>query len=945
MSTIFVGKRQLPLKDVAAVCLSGSQVALNAAALSGMEGSSQGTKVPAAEENFTESGLHPALARAIMLLKCASFLEGRSGVRAEVAQFLTDLLNHGIVPVLPPMNALACLAQFCISENGSCFFGLNSEKVPYKQALSQTSLVIPGLFAKEVEAFKSQGVLVGSAIFSLSVHWGEMLVDVADCVAALSCEAIRASATPFGATIHDVCRPHKGQVRSAGNLRLLLDHSLLIGSSKRKTADPTSFQTIPQQHGPAREVLGNARRSAQVEQNSAEAEPPGTQGAKSVGGFSCQPMIDLIAQAQNAVRLLAVGSTSRVSDTLQNFDAFSLPRVDKTNAELADVSNELEDVARKFAKVLGSNQGAMGDLVELAQLLWETVVRAHQALALEAAYSLALLGQQEREALKAAEEVAKKKKEREAEVLARLAAEGKKASAGGEKKKEKVKKDQSAGGMVLGKGTATFRSWFGVACEGNVQECVSVLHPKQLTLEDKLGLLLTSTNQICKPKIPKGTRDSDPEQMSIREKCFDLIKGVFLRHGAVGIDTPVFERKEILTGKYGEDSKLIYDLADQGGEMLSLRYDLTVPFARFLAMHKITNIKRYHIARVYRRDNPAMNRGRFREFYQCDYDIAGTYAQMVPDSEAIKVLSEVLTSLNIGPFKIKLNHRKLLDGLMAVCGVPATKFRSICSAIDKLDKEPWDAVESEMVNQKGLDKEVAARIGTYVTRPPGRPKDFLAELEQDSLLSTHQGAKEAFEDLRLMFNYCEALGCLDYVSFDLSLARGLDYYTGVIYEAMLTDTDRVGSIAAGGRYDGLIGMFSGTTVPAVGVSIGIERILTILEEMERERQGIIRSTKTEVLVASIGSNLLHERMLLCAELWRNDVYAEFLYDLAPKPKKQMDHALENKIPFVLWIGESEIAAGEVKLKDMEQHTEEIVKRHEIVAHTKRVIAARNASGN
>lgn len=202
--------------------------------------------------------------------------------------------------------------------------------------------------------------------------------------------------------------------------------------------------------------------------------------------------------------------------------------------------------------------------------------------------------------------------------------------------------------------------------------------------------------------------------MEIREKVFNIIRGVFKRHGAVEIDTPVFEEKDTLTGKYGEDSKLIYDLADQGGESLALRYvlflvfdksryDLTVPFARYVALHGIGQIKRFHMARVYRRDNPVMSKGRYREFYQCDYDIAGLYGRMIADTDVVSVGIEILKSLPIGmssllvcdavgSFMIKVNHRKLLDGMMEICGVPASKYRTIGSAIDKLDKEPWESV-------------------------------------------------------------------------------------------------------------------------------------------------------------------------------------------------------------------------------------------------------------
>jgi histidyl-tRNA synthetase len=188
-----------------------------------------------------------------------------------------------------------------------------------------------------------------------------------------------------------------------------------------------------------------------------------------------------------------------------------------------------------------------------------------------------------------------------------------------------------------------------------------------------------------------------PLQMAIKEKAFDTIKGVFKKHGASEIDTPVFELKETLTGKYGEDSKLIYDLEDQGGELLALRYDLTVPFARYMAEHNLPGLRRYHIAKVYRRDQPQMAKGRFREFFQCDFDIAGTYSPMLPDAEVLSVVVDILTSLGIGGFVLKLNHRKFLDAMVELAGCEKRKFKSICSSIDKLDKEPWEKVQKELI--------------------------------------------------------------------------------------------------------------------------------------------------------------------------------------------------------------------------------------------------------
>jgi histidyl-tRNA synthetase len=480
-----------------------------------------------------------------------------------------------------------------------------------------------------------------------------------------------------------------------------------------------------------------------------------------------------------------------------------------------------------------------------------------------------------------------------------------------------------------------------------------------------------------KPKIAKGARDFAPDQMAIRDAAFGAVTAVFRRHGAVSIDTPVFELRETLTGKYGEDSKLIYDLADQGGEALSLRYDLTVPFARYCAVTGTTAIRRYHVGKVYRRDQPQMTRGRFREFFQCDFDVAGTYSAMVPDAEVLKVLTEILDDLKLGDYVIKLNHRGLLDACLAVSGVPASKTRAICSAVDKLDKEPWSEVRREMVEDKGLAEESADAIGRLVVLK-GEPRALLAQLTGGSgggddgahlaALAAHPSAAAALSDLALLFDYLEAMGggALARVSFDLSLARGLDYYTGVIYEAVLRTEDgaHVGSIAAGGRYDGLVGMFSGKDVPAVGMSIGIERVFAILEARTRERReaararvaaaaaaasaesadaaaaaeataaaaelaALPRATQTEVLVASIGNGLMPRRMALAAQLWRAGVAAEFGYKPNPKMGDQISAALDQGIPLMAIFGEDEISSGTVKLKDMARKTEDVVKVEEL----------------
>jgi len=470
--------------------------------------------------------------------------------------------------------------------------------------------------------------------------------------------------------------------------------------------------------------------------------------------------------------------------------------------------------------------------------------------------------------------------------------------------------------------------------------------------------------------------------MVIRDKIFSTITDVFKRHGGVTIDTPVFELKEILSGKYGEDSKLIYDLADQGGELTSLRYDLTVPFARFLAMNKdIQNIKRYHIAKVYRRDQPAMTKGRMREFYQCDFDIAGIYDPMLPDAEVIRVIDEVFEGLGWnGEYTIKLNHRKILDGIFQVCGVPEDKIRTISSAVDKLDKLPWTEVRKEMTVDKGLAEDVADRIGEWVVLKGKR--DLLEKLEQDEKLSANESMKQGMADLRLLFEYLESFNAFERVSFDLSLARGLDYYTGLIYEVVTQgsapekapvtaageegaaapkpkkkskanneDDDRsddptvgVGSVAAGGRYDNLVGMFSGKTqIPCVGISFGVDRIFSITSARMAKNKTVeqVRKNEVDVYVMAFGGNgFLKERMEVCAQLWSAGIKAEFLYKTKPRVPAQFKAAENNGVPFAIFLGEDEVANKQVKIKEMglsKDHPEKegiLVSQQDFVAEMK-----------
>lgn len=450
-------------------------------------------------------------------------------------------------------------------------------------------------------------------------------------------------------------------------------------------------------------------------------------------------------------------------------------------------------------------------------------------------------------------------------------------------------------------------------------------------------------------KTPKGTKDWADSDMVIREAIFSTLSGLFKKHGGVTIDTPVFELREILAGKYGEDSKLIYNLEDQGGELCSLRYDLTVPFARYVAMNNIQSIKRYHIAKVYRRDQPAMTKGRMREFYQCDFDVAGTFESMVPDSECLSILVEGLTSLGIKDFKIKLNHRKILDGIFQIAGVKNEDVRKISSAVDKLDKSPWEAVEKEMTEEKGQSEETADKIGEYV-KLNGSLKEIHAVLSADANITSNEKAKQGLDDIATLMKYTEAFDIDSFISFDLSLARGLDYYTGLIYEVVTSasappenaselkkkaksaeDASEfvgVGSIAAGGRYDNLVNMFSeasgkkSTQIPCVGISFGVERIFSLIKQRINSST-TIKPTATQVFVMAFGggkdwTGYLPERMKVTKQLWDAGIEAEYVYKAKANPRKQFDAAEKAGCHIAVILGKEEYLEGKLRVKRLGQ---------------------------
>lgn len=923
-----LGNRKITIQDVASVAyLNNVQIVVEDTKITTGSGASVPDVLATCDDAKDKISLSEPISRALMFQRCAMLIKGRSGIRQSVLDLLIECLNRYLTPQLHfsscPNGSIdgACVDLLkALQGMGTCIY--KDQQCSMEEAFKDAGLLkLDDISPREAATF-TQGTPTIIATTALVSAGASGLLSLSDAVAALSCEAFKAHTSPFDVEQYEATHPHRGIITSAMNMRLLLEHSKLANSRGDNTQDPSCIRCIPQYHGPARETIEQATKSMSIELNSVEV---GAFDASSsgIGALHSQSCATLIATLGNAIGILWSGSKDR-SNLLGSSVEIDLAAL-SINVETCYVNAALE--ALKMVSIVADSfvkeaQTALQVIATLEnELKAQNAAKANKAQSSSAnAEAIAAAAAKEEASLAGMSE--EKRKKIEAKRAKKLAA--KKA-----KEASKTSKDE----LKLGAGTSELRTLLIDSSIALKERLNPFDHRLQSTVQMVQDLLvrLKSGGVRRKPKIAKGAQDFLPEQMQLRERIFNKIRSVFKRHGGVEIETPVFELKETLTGKYGEDSKLIYDLADQGGELLALRYDLTVPFARFMALHNPGNIKRFHIARVYRRDNPQMARGRFREFYQCDFDIAGTYGSMIPDAEVLAVGIEILQGFpQVGPFQVKLSHRCLLDAILAICGVPSDKFRTICSAIDKLDKESWETVRSEMIDEKGLASEVADRIQPFVIQN-GHPKQLHAKLLETQMFGNNPDAALAMKELGLLFDYLDAMNVLDYVSFDLSLARGLDYYTGLIYEYVLTSPNNVGSIAAGGRYDNLVGIFSvsGQQIPCVGVSIGIERIFGLLQAHAEEKNQLKRSS-TQVLVASTSGGLLLERLALCRLLWNANISAEILQLETPKFTKQLHHALDTGIPYMIVIGESEVEAGTVQVKALKTREEVQVNREVMV---------------
>jgi histidyl-tRNA synthetase len=411
----------------------------------------------------------------------------------------------------------------------------------------------------------------------------------------------------------------------------------------------------------------------------------------------------------------------------------------------------------------------------------------------------------------------------------------------------------------------------------------------------------------------RGMRDFLPEDVRRRQYVIDVVRRVYERYGFEPLETPTLENIETLTGKYGEEgNKLIFKVLRRGegessGEAdLALRYDLTVPLARVVAEHrgKLPKFfKRYQIQPVWRADRPA--RGRFREFYQCDVDAIGSTSPVV-ETEMIAAVSDVLTELGFADFTVQLNHRQLLTAMLNVAGVPPESHTVALVAMDKLDKTSVDVVVAEMVS-RGVTEQAARAV--------------IENLSTDWYSLEPEAAKAA-ENITQIINLCESTAAKGHVQFTPRLARGLSYYTGAIME--VTVPDLAGSLGGGGRYDGLIGMFSGEQIPACGFSLGLERILVVMGERGMFPPAV-QTTGPDVLVTLFPGTDAGDALELARELRAGGLRVE-LYPEADKLGKQFKYASSRDAAFVVIVGSDEKARGEATIKNMKTGEQQTVPR-------------------
>ncbi len=429
-----------------------------------------------------------------------------------------------------------------------------------------------------------------------------------------------------------------------------------------------------------------------------------------------------------------------------------------------------------------------------------------------------------------------------------------------------------------------------------------------------------------KPSIPKGTRDFGQVEMARRNYIFDTIKGVFSLYGFQQIETPAMENIGTLMGKYGEEGdKLLFRIQNSGEKAnlapeKGLRYDLTVPFARYVVQHREEisfPFKRYQIQPVWRADRP--QKGRYREFYQCDVDVIGSDS-LIGELELIQIVEEVYKRLGINVC-LHINNRKILAGIAEVIGAP-DKMVDITVAIDKLDKIGVEAVNAELV-ERGLNDDQVAKLQPILNLS-GTTTEKLTALK--TILANSETGLKGVAELEEVFQLLENVDCRLNIELDLCLARGLNYYTGAIFEVKALDV-QMGSITGGGRYDNLTGIFGLPGVSGVGISFGADRIYDVLTELDLFPKEL--QSATQVLFATFGTDELAYALKWAKELRAHNIAVE-VYPEPTKMKKQMGYADDKQIPYVAIVGGNEMDTNTVMLKEMSSGAQQQVDLPELV---------------
>ena len=447
-----------------------------------------------------------------------------------------------------------------------------------------------------------------------------------------------------------------------------------------------------------------------------------------------------------------------------------------------------------------------------------------------------------------------------------------------------------------------------------------------------------------KPSIPKGTRDFGPEEMAKRNYIFNTIKDVYALYGFEQIETPAMETLQTLMGKYGEEGdKLLFKILNSGDYLnkisdeelnernslhlasklceKGLRYDLTVPFARYVVMHRDElqlPFKRYQIQPVWRADRP--QKGRYREFYQCDADVVGSDS-LLNEVELMQIVDTVFTKFGIR-IQIKINNRKILSGIAEVLD-EADKIVDITVAIDKLEKIGLENVNAEL-KAGGITDEAIEKLQPILTMQ-GSNEDKLKTIEK--VLESSEVGLKGVEETRFILDTLNSVGLNNEIQLDLTLARGLNYYTGAIFEVKALDTP-MGSITGGGRYDNLTGIFGMPGLSGVGISFGADRIYDVLNTLELYPKEMLSST--QVLFINFGEKETAYCLPFIAEIRKSGIRAEIFPDKA-KMKRQMNYANAKNIPYVVFAGEDEIEKGKLMLKDMQSGEQKLVTTKELIA--------------